>query len=67
MILDLSESLQQLIKSIGDLERLVSKIAIAKINPREVLKIKDSLIAINDIKVKCSGVKISHLLKCLKD
>jgi len=63
---DLSESLQQLIKSIGDLERLISKVAIAKINPREVLKIKDSLITINDIKLKCSGVKNRSFIKILE-
>jgi DNA mismatch repair protein MutS len=41
--------LQKLIKSTGDLERLISKVAIGKIGPREVLKIKDALIAIREI------------------
>ncbi len=64
--IELSESLQQLIKSIGDLERLVSKVAIAKINPREVLKIKDSLYAINDIKIKCNRIKNKSFIKILE-
>ena len=42
--------LQKLIKSTGDLERLISKVAIGKINPREVIKIKEALIAIERIK-----------------
>jgi len=46
---DLSEKLRGQIKQIGDLERLISKVAIGKINPREVLKIKDSLISIKQI------------------
>ncbi|MBN2174894.1 MAG: DNA mismatch repair protein MutS, partial [Bacteroidales bacterium] len=42
--------LQDLLKSTGDLERLISKVAIGKINPRETLKIKDALIAIDELK-----------------
>jgi len=44
------EPLQKNIKSTGDLERLISKVAIGKINPREVLKIKEALIAVERIK-----------------
>lgn len=52
--------LQKLIKSTGDLERLISKVAIGKIGPREVLKIKDALSAINEIKEHniIRGVKV---------
>jgi DNA mismatch repair protein MutS len=35
---------------IGDLERLISKVAIGKVNPREVIKIKESLVMIGKIK-----------------
>ncbi len=38
------------IKQISDLERLISKVATAKINPREVVLLKDSLKAILPIK-----------------
>lgn len=38
------------IKGIGDLERLVSKVAIAKINPRELVKLKEGLELIAEIK-----------------
>ncbi len=44
------EPLQKNIKSTGDLERLISKVAIGKINPREVLKIKEALVAVEHIK-----------------
>ncbi len=46
----LTEPLQRNIKTMGDLERLISKVAILKINPREIVKIKDALEAIDDIK-----------------
>jgi DNA mismatch repair protein MutS len=38
------------IKEIGDLERLISKVATARINPREVVQLKRALIAIEPIK-----------------
>lgn len=44
------EKLQQHIKKIGDLERLISKTATGKINPREVVHLKNSLEAVVPIK-----------------
>ncbi|MAR99325.1 MAG: DNA mismatch repair protein MutS [Flavobacteriales bacterium] len=38
------------IKDIGDLERLISKVATARINPREVVQLKRALIAIEPVK-----------------
>ncbi|MCF8379143.1 MAG: DNA mismatch repair protein MutS [Bacteroidales bacterium] len=46
---ELSESLRKQIKLIGDLERLISKVSIGRVNPREVLKILDSLQSIQQI------------------
>jgi len=46
----LLQSIQEQIKQIADLERLVSKIATAKASPREVVILKDSLKAIEPIK-----------------
>ena len=41
------------IKEIGDLERLISKVATARINPREVIQLKKALAAIEPIKAYC--------------
>ncbi|MBL6658129.1 MAG: DNA mismatch repair protein MutS [Flavobacteriales bacterium] len=41
------------IKEIGDLERLISKVATARINPREVVQLKKALNAIEPIKAYC--------------
>ena len=43
-------ALQSSIKGIGDLERLVSKVATGKVNPREVVQLKNSLEQILPIK-----------------
>ena len=46
----LLQKLQQYFKQIGDLERLISKVATGKISPREVVQLKNSLEAIVPIK-----------------
>ncbi|MGV6827973.1 MAG: DNA mismatch repair protein MutS [Flavobacteriales bacterium] len=46
----LLNKIQQHIKQIGDLERLISKVATHKVNPREVIQLKNSLEAILPIK-----------------
>ena len=44
------QKIQHHIKHIGDIERLISKIATAKVSPREVIQLKNSLEAIVPIK-----------------
>jgi len=44
------QKIQQQIKRISDLERLVSKVATGKVNPREVIQLKNSLEAIVPVK-----------------
>ncbi|WP_282133994.1 DNA mismatch repair protein MutS [Seonamhaeicola maritimus] len=44
------QKIQSYIRHIGDLERLISKTATAKVNPREVIQLKNSLEAIIPIK-----------------
>ncbi len=47
---ELRDELQQHIRQIGDLERLISKIGLQKANPREVCQLKKALKAIEAIK-----------------
>lgn len=48
---DQLEKMQHWIKQMGDLERLISKLATGKINPKEVIQLKNSLEAIVPIKL----------------
>ena len=48
------DDLSGLIYQIGDLERLMSKIAVNRINPREVVQLKRALFAIDSLKKLCS-------------
>ncbi|WP_417888693.1 DNA mismatch repair protein MutS [Xanthomarina gelatinilytica] len=49
------QKIQNHIKHIGDLERLISKVATGKVNPREVIQLKNSLEAIVPIKAIASN------------
>jgi DNA mismatch repair protein MutS len=60
-----ANDLRQGIKLIGDLERLISKVAIGKINPREVVKIKESLVMIGKIKETYRSVSNISLKKTI--
>ena len=51
---ELKELLEQNIALIGDLERIISKVAVGRINPREVVQLKVALKAIEPIKEACA-------------
>ena len=49
------EEIASLIRQVGDLERLISKVALGRINPREVVQLKRGLKAIGPLKEICSN------------
>ncbi|MDD5783289.1 MAG: DNA mismatch repair protein MutS [Muribaculaceae bacterium] len=51
----LREELQNQIESIGDLERLISKVAVGRISPRELVQLRLSLATIEPIKAMCQN------------
>src|SRR5690606_16255178 len=59
----LAEQLYTSIKEIGDLERLISKVATARISPREVVQLKKALNAIAPIKSACLSIENTALKK----
>lgn len=58
---DFAEVLRQNIKLIGDLERLISKVAIGRVNPREVVYLKRALYALIPIKNACYQTNVPSL------
>ncbi len=54
---DVKENLEEHLRQIGDLERLISKVAVGRINPREVVQVKNALNAIVPIKEACAAVE----------
>ncbi|WP_372775580.1 DNA mismatch repair protein MutS [Mangrovibacterium sp.] len=53
---DEKEELETHLRHIGDLERIISKVAVGRINPREVVQLKNALTAIEPIKQYAGSV-----------
>jgi len=54
---EIKEVIDEQLRQIGDLERLISKVAVGRINPREVVQVKHALNAIIPIKHACSAIE----------
>ena len=52
---EIRENLEDHLRQIGDLERLVSKVAVGRINPREMVQVKNALNAILPVKRLCAA------------
>ncbi|MDR1763845.1 MAG: DNA mismatch repair protein MutS [Dysgonamonadaceae bacterium] len=50
---DLKELLEKQLALVGDLERIISKVAVGRVNPREVVQLKVALQALEPIKQAC--------------
>jgi len=57
----LRDELSVLLKRTGDLERLVSKVAVSRINPRELAQLGNALRAIESIREKCETLGMEPL------
>lgn len=51
----LKENLEEHLRLIGDLERLISKVAVGRINPRETVQVKNALNAIIPVREACQA------------
>ncbi len=51
---ELKENLEDHLRQMGDLERLVSKVSAGRINPREMVQVKNALNAIAPVKAVCA-------------
>ncbi len=58
-----SEVVSAQLRQIGDLERLISKVAVGKINPRELLQIQKALTALGPIRELCKASDSTSLQK----
>lgn len=60
---ELREHIQDNLKQISDLERLISKVAVGRINPREMLQLKKSLQYVLPVKKQLQESNQEHLQK----
>lgn len=54
---DFREFLAGQIRQVGDLERIISKVAVGRVSPRELIQLKTALEAIAPLKEQCEGSK----------
>lgn len=57
------DEIANLIRHIGDLERLISKVAVSRINPREVVQLKRALQSIDPLRELCNKSGCLPLVK----
>ena len=60
---DFKDLITEHVKNIGDLERIISKVATGRVNPREVVQLKIALTAIQPIKQACLESGNAALIK----
>lgn len=60
---ELADKIATHLRSMSDLERLISKVAVGRINPREMVQLKRSLLAILPIKEMISASGTAELVK----
>ncbi len=63
---EISFELGQRLREIGDLERLISKVAVGKVNPKEVMHLRRTLLQIQPIKNLLQDNKIASLKKMME-
>ncbi|MCC8088067.1 MAG: DNA mismatch repair protein MutS [Rikenellaceae bacterium] len=70
---ELRDKLTELLDQVGDMERIISKISVLRVSPREVVQLKNALYAVEKVKAVClnSGNKFltaygEKLKECLE-
>lgn len=58
---DFRECINEQFHHIGDLERIISKVAVGRVSPREVVQLKNALMAIQPVKTACLYAKSDTL------
>lgn len=61
-----AEEIRKKIKFIGDIERIIAKVAVGRVNPREVIQLKLALESLTSIKETCIASPV-HSLKYAAD
>ncbi len=62
---EISFELSQRLREIGDLERLISKVAVGKVNPKEVMHLRRTLLQIQPIKLLLKDDSLVSLKKMM--
>ena len=58
---DMAEVIEESLHQVGDMERIISKVAVGRANPREIIQLRVALSALKDIKAQCENADLDQL------
>jgi DNA mismatch repair protein MutS len=58
---DRRDAIVEYLEQVGDLERLVSKVAVGRVTPREMVQVKNALCAVEPMRKLCQGAALETL------
>ena len=58
---DMADVIEESLHQVGDMERIISKVAVGRANPREIIQLRVALSALKDIKAQCENADLDQL------
>ena len=58
---DLADTVEEGLRRLGDMERIVGKVAVGRANPREIVQLRVALEALKEIKTACEATDLPQL------
>ena len=58
---EMADCLEENLHQVGDIERIIGKVAVGRANPREIIQLRVALSALKDIKYQCDNAEIEQL------
>lgn len=58
---DMADSIEESLQQVGDMERIISKVAVGRANPREIIQLRVALSALKEIKAQCENADLEQL------
>ena len=58
---DLADTVEENLHNVGDMERIISKVAVGRANPREIIQLRVALNALKEIKSQCENSDLEQL------
>jgi len=62
---DFRQLVDEQLHRVGDLERIISKVAVGRVTPREVVQLKTALMAVKPIKAACLQVSDNNVIRTI--
>ena len=58
---DFADTIEEGLKHLGDMERIIGKVAVGRVTPREIVQLRIALESLSDIKKACASAQLPQL------